>query len=437
MKKYIIVVLILLMVIISVLLKGNNELKEKPNSFDNHQENINYVDKVFKYDFIKENYSLEFLNWLDEKYPKAMEQIANLLDNNNFNESSWYDVTHNSIVVLKDLYNNAYENAFNVQIINNDKPEITLSFVGDVSLADNWSVMPKYDERKKGINGILTQEVLDIMTSSDVMVANNEFTVSTRGTPMSGKAFTFRADPSRLKIYKEMGVDLVTLANNHIYDFGKDAFMDMLVSLKENNIPYIGAGNNLNEAMEPYYFVVNGRKIAFVNATRAEKNIMTPGATQNEAGVLRCYDPENFIKAIKLAKANSDYVIALIHWGAESYHTLEDVQITTGKTYLESGADVIVGGHAHKLQGMEFYQNKLIAYNLGDFIFNDKTTETGILTVKINKNGELSYKFTPCLESNVYTDIMKNEEAINLLKQMEKWSINAQFLDDGTITVKE
>ncbi len=435
MKKRKIIIVIIVIVVLCIVIGKSFTSKEEEIVL--HKDETDYVNSILKYDYIKENYSKDFLKWVDNKFPNALKKINEQLENNNFDENSWYEFTHNSIVVLKDLYNNSYENVDNIQVINNDKEEITLSFVGDVSLADNWSVMPKYDERKKGINGILSEEVLDIMTNSDVMVANNEFTISTRGTPIAGKAFTFRADPSRLKIYEEMGVDLVTLANNHVYDFGKDAFNDMLVSLKENNLPYIGAGRNLAEAMQPYYFVINGRKIAFVNATRAEKNIMTPGATPTEAGVLRCYDPANFIEAIRIAKANSDYVIALIHWGAESYHTLEDVQITTGKLYLDNGADVIVGGHAHKLQGMEFYNNKLIAYNLGDFIFNDKTTETGILTVKIDDEGKLSYKFSPCLESNVYTDLLKGDEAANLLAKMKNWSINAQFLEDGTIVAKK
>ena len=79
------------------------------------------------------------------------------------------------------------------------------------------------------------------------MVANSEFTVSNRGTKMAGKQYTFRAKPERLTIYDEMGVDLVTLANNHVYDFGRDAFLDMLDSFDKYEIPRIGAGKNIEE----------------------------------------------------------------------------------------------------------------------------------------------------------------------------------------------
>ena len=90
-------------------------------------------------------------------------------------------------------------------------------------------------------------------------------------------------------------------------------------------------GYNIEEAMKPYYFIINGYKIAFVNATRAEKNIMTPEATETEGGVFRCYDPTNFSNVIKETKKNSDYVVALIHYGREDSHNLEDVQVESSK----------------------------------------------------------------------------------------------------------
>ena len=150
-------------------------------------------------------------------------------------------------------------------------------------------------------------------------------------------------------------------------------------------------------------------------------------------GVLRCYDPEEFLKTIKEAKENSDYVIALIHWGKENYHTLEDEQLTTSKMYIDAGADLIVGTHAHVLQGFEFYQNKLIAYNLGDFIFSHKTKDTGILNVKIDNDGNFKYYFDPCLEKDEYTKLLDNEDKQRILKDLESYSLNVKILEDGQI----
>lgn len=324
---------------------------------------------------------------------------------------------------------------------NNIQPDkdFTISIVGDISLADNWSVMPQYDSRNKGVNGILSDEILKIMRESDYMVANNEFTVSNRGAKTPGKYYTFRASPNRLSIYNDMGVDLVTLANNHVYDFGPLAFNDMLESFDSINMPYVGAGRNLDEAKRPHYLTLpNGYRVAFVNATRAEKwGIDTPGATDTTGGVLLCYDTAEFIDTIKQAKANSDYVIAIIHWGTEGSHRLEPVQKTTAQDYLNAGADIIVGGHAHTLQGIDYNAGKPIIYNLGDFIFNDQIEDTGILQIKFLAGGGIKYYFLPGQQKDVFTRLLAGDERTKKINEILSWDgSNAKILDDGEIVAK-
>ena len=317
--------------------------------------------------------------------------------------------------------------------------DYVVSIVGDISLADNWEVMPWYDRRDKGVNGILSDEVLKVMRESNFMVANSEFTVSNRGAKTPGKYYTFRAKPERLSIYGDMGVDLVTLANNHVYDFGPLAFGDMLDSFDTIKMPYVGAGRNLSEAKKPYYLTLpNGYRVAFVNATRAEKwGIDTPGATATSGGVLLCYDTAEFIDTIKTAKANSDYVIAIIHWGTEESHRLEQVQKTTAKDYLSAGADIIVGGHAHTLQGIDYNDGKPIVYNLGDFIFNDETEDTGILQIKFLAEGGTKFYFLPGQQKNVFTNLLSGGERTKKINEILSWDgSNAKILDDGEITAR-
>lgn len=377
----------------------------------------------------------DFLQWIEKEYKhEVIVKLSKYLKNNNYDKKVWHKFTNNSLLVLQDLYNDRYSDAKDVRQINVDGSDITLSFVGDVSLADNWYIMPEYDRRGKKVYGILSEEIVQIMNKSDVMVANSEFTVSDRGKKMAGKYYTFRASPKRLSIYSEMGVDLVTLANNHVYDFGKDAFYDMLDAFSEYNIPYVGAGRNIEEARRPYYFVVGGYKIAFVNATRAEKFILTPEATISEGGVFRCYDPSEFAAQIKEAHRQSDYVVALVHWGLEDSHELEDVQRDTSKVYIDAGADVIVGTHAHTLQGIEYYKNKPIIYNLGDFIFNNETKDTGIFQIKISRDGDVSYYFLPCLEDREYTYLLNGSDAFRVISDINSWSINAKIDEDGKIS---
>ncbi len=394
----------------------------------------NLLDKISNYSFSNEEVDYGFLSYMYDTYhDDVMKRLLLSLEDGTYSDYFFYETTGKSLNVLIDYYHNYYDNNKNVTIIDSDV--ISLSFVGDVSLADNWYVMPEYDARGKGVLGILDSGIVDIMRKASVNVLNNEFAFTDRGSKLD-KAYTFKGSPSRVSIYKEMGVDLVLLANNHVYDYGEVGFLDTLDTLRKANIPYIGAGRNLEEASGAYYFIVNGYKIAFINATRAEKYIVTPGATDSSSGVFRCYDNSELIRRIKEEDKKSDIVVVLLHWGREDYHSLEKVQVTTSKEYIDAGADLIVGGHAHVLQGMEIYKDKLIAYNLGDFIFNDWTTETGMLVVDIDKYKNFTWRFVPCLESGVYTKMLFGNDKKDLIKKMNKWSINTVMDDDGYIRIK-
>ena len=376
-----------------------------------------------------------FIDWIDANYQDSMKKLLSLLETTPYQEDMWHQVTGYSYRVLNDLYEKKYDSMDNVKVL--DANTNTISIVGDISLADNWKIMPRYDASGKGVYGILSEEVVDIMKKSDLMIANSEFTVSTRGTPMKGKQYTFRANPSRLSIYDEMGIDMVTLANNHVYDYGKDAFLDMLSSFEEKGLPHIGAGRNLEEAMKPYYFIIGGYKFAFVNATRAEKYVLTPGATENSEGVFRCYDPTNMINLIKSLRPDNDYVVAIIHFGWEDHHELEQVQIDSSHIYIDAGADIVVGHHAHTLQGVEFYNHKPIIYNLGDFIFSDNTDDTVIFQMTLKDDKTFDYKMIPGIHKNCYTTLHKDSEKQRVINNLNSWSINAYLTEEGQILEKK
>lgn len=430
-NKFIIIFILTVIVICSIILLiylSNKDTLENNIMNTNNTKEEKLINNILSYN-IQENIDKSFLEWINKNYSnEVLINIEKSLLENNYNTNIWHELTNNSLIVLLDKYNET--NNDRVKEIPNHN-NTTISFVGDVSLADNWYIMPKYDEREEKIYGILSESVVNLMKEADIMVVNNEFTISNRGEKIPNKLYTFRASPERLSIYEEMGVDLVTLANNHIFDFGDTAFNDTLDSLEQYNIPYIGAGRNIEEAKKPYYFIANGYKIGFVNATRAEKYILTPEATETTGGVLRCYDPTNFINVIKETKENSDFVIALVHWGKEDSSELEQVQIDTSKLYIDAGADIIVGSHAHTLQGIDFYKDKAIIYNLGDFIFNNETKDTGILQLKIDNNGNFKYYFKPCKQKEEYTYLLHSSEMKRVLDKMRNLSPNVTINEDG------
>lgn len=266
----------------------------------------------------------------------------------------------------------------------NQPLDITLAFAGDLSLADNYVVMDYYhNEAGDDLANCIDSAYIKRMNDADVMWINNEFCYSNQGSPIPGKAYTFCAAPENVSILKELGVDIVGLANNHVYDFGPEAFADTLATLRGAEIAYVGAGADIKEASAPVYVDVDGYKIAYVAATRAEKNIKTPEATETSGGVFRCYDNTDYVEKIKEAKANADYVIALPHWGAEHSTILEAAQTDGAKEYIDAGADAVIGAHTHCLQGMDFYNGKPIIYSLGNFWFDDYTLDTMLLELHL------------------------------------------------------
>lgn len=253
--------------------------------------------------------------------------------------------------------------------------------------------------------------------------------------------YTFRADPKRVSMLGEMGVDIAGLANNHVYDFGPEAMEDTMDALRLVGIDYVGAGRNLEEAMTPVFREIDGIKIAYVAASRAEKYKMTPQATESKAGILRCYDTELFLEAIHRAKQEADYVIALVHWGTEYSTELEEVQVVTGREYIDAGADIVIGAHTHCLQGMEYYQGKPIIYSLGNFWFNDKSLDTMLLQIHLAgadrtseiTAGNVEIQIIPARQENCKTRMLEGEEGEQLFDYLEGISMGIEIDREGIV----
>ncbi len=317
--------------------------------------------------------------------------------------------------------------------------DFTVCFAGDINLDENWCTTQFMSAQPNGIYDCISEELVGFMKGADIMCLNNEFSYSAQGNPLPGKAYTFRADPKRVEVLQQLGVDAVTLANNHVYDYGKEAMMDTFAVLEDAGIPYFGAGDTLQRAMEPLYLEVDGKTLALVAASRAEKNKMTPQATDVEPGILRCYDTELFLQVIQEAKEHADFCIAFVHWGTEYSYDLEQVQLDTGKEYLDAGADVVIGAHSHCLQGMEYYDGKPIIYSLGNYWFNEKTLDTMLLMLHFSGNDsetQLTVQVIPAVQSGYRTTFASEwNEQRRIYDFLESISVNVEISDEGIVTI--
>ncbi|HKL80185.1 MAG TPA: CapA family protein [Mobilitalea sp.] len=312
-----------------------------------------------------------------------------------------------------------------------DKAPIILAFAGDINFDEDSKPVARYDAENNGILGCLSPELVKEMNSADIMMLNNEFAYSLRGTETPDKSYTFRADPKRVDILKEMGVDIVSLANNHTLDFGMDALYDTFTTLEGAEIDYVGAGINLDRAKSAVYYTLGDMKIAYLAASRVVF-AMDWYANDTRAGMIGTYDPTLLLAEIKEAEKNSDFVVVYVHWGVERTNYPVDYQKSLARQYIDAGADAVIGCHPHVMQGLEYYNGKPIAYSLGNYWFNNSTRETALLKLYLNPDGSTQVQLLPAMSKGTFTYLVQEkEERDSYFEFMEEISYEVEFDEDG------
>lgn len=385
----------------------------------------------------------EFADWLYENYKEVTEEIANSVVGNTYEDKLWYEKTGKSIYVLNDEYNGLLADETTMKINEIYQKEsaneeyASLSFAGDISFANDYA--PAQNYTRLGINGAFSEGIQETMKAADVFMLNNEFCYTNSNSKIGGKTYTFKAAPELVGRLDEMGVDIVSIANNHAYDYGEQGFIDTMNTLKGANIPYVGGGTNLEDAKKNIvYFVINGMKIGYIAATQVERDlpILTQPATESNAGVTRCFEPELVCEMIKEAEKNCDFVIVYPHWGTELKKEAQADQQALAYAFIDAGADAIVGGHPHCLQGVEYYKDVPIFYSLSNFSFSSKTVDSCILNLEVTIDGIQNARYIPCRESGGMTyQCDKGAGDYNqIIQTLNTYSINASIDEDGNVS---
>ena len=252
-----------------------------------------------------------------------------------------------------------------------DEKPITLLFVGDIMLDRGVeNIWQNYqNSRYPFLN------VVDEIRKADIAFANLEGSISENGKNQKIK-YSFRFDPSSVEGLKFAGFDVLSLANNHSFDWGREALEDTVNILRGNDILPVGAGINYLEANSPAIKNVAGAKIAFFAYENIEPNSKYDEATKDLAGKssFNLERVKNEISAIKQLKI-ADMAIVSMHWGEEYQLRSNKFQQEIGRALVEAGADIIIGHHPHVIQEIERYKNGWIAYSLGNFIFDQNFSE--------------------------------------------------------------
>ena len=302
---------------------------------------------------------------------------------------------------------------------------IRLLFAGDLYLTE--LLQDKY--RRTGIQAAATEELLAFLQEGDLFILNQEFPFGTTGEAMEEKEYTFRVPPDLVSVPVDLGVDLVTLANNHILDFGRGPLTETLKALEGAGIAHVGAGEDLDAAKALKTFEIQGKTLGFLGASR----VIPEGswnASRYNSGVFTTYDATQLVEEIRKAKESCDFVAVLVHWGIERNTFPEDYQKTLACQYIDAGADVVIGSHPHVLQGIEYYQGKPIFYSLGNFIFSNGPYERIVVELELTGD-ETRVCVIPCASEGNQMGLLSDKQSY--YQRLEELSFGIQILEDGSV----
>ena len=286
-----------------------------------------------------------------------------------------------------------------------NKEEITLMLVGDIMLDRGVEYMvEKYDD---GDFKFPFLKIADELKKADILFGNLEGPISDKGTKV-GSIYSFRNDPKAIEGLSYAGFDVISLANNHAFDYGREALEDTFLRLKTAGIDYVGAGFNEGEAYggsTPVIKEIEGTKIGFLAYTNLGPE--TWKATERNSGIawINENDFEKIKKDIENAKSQADILIVSLHAGEEYAAEPTQFQIEFSKAAIDAGADLVIGHHPHVVQKSEKYKDKWIFYSLGNFVFDQsfsqETMRGKILEILI-KDGKINELIPKKIEINNY-----------------------------------
>jgi poly-gamma-glutamate synthesis protein (capsule biosynthesis protein) len=239
-----------------------------------------------------------------------------------------------------------------------------------------------------------------VFRSADFSAVNLETAVTSDGTPQP-KTYHFRAPTTAFTALRDAGIDLVTMANNHVLDYGQVGLANTLVAAKAAKFPYVGIGVNAAAAWAPYVTTIKGVKIAIIGVSQVAELASSWVATDTRPGEANAIDVPRTLAAVRAAKRLASVVIVFMHWGTEGTSCPNPDQLSLARQLSDAGASIIIGAHAHMLQGSGWLGHTFVAYGMGNFLWweNSYSTTTGVLELTLHPHAPLTARFIPAVVS--------------------------------------
>ena len=282
---------------------------------------------------------------------------------------------------------------------------------------------------KSEVETLLGHELYEVLRHADYRIFNLEVPLTDHLSPIEKHGPNLIAPTSCINGFKSMGIDLFTLANNHIMDQGVQGILSTIEALNKFDIAYVGAGKNITKAMEPYYVRIKKKMYGIYACTEHEFSI----AGKNSPGA-NPFDPLESLDHIFNMKKYCDYIIVLYHGGKEHYRYPSPLLQKVCRKMVEKGADLVVCQHNHCIGCKEEYMDGTIVYGTGNFLFDYQTNEywNSSLLLSIDDNDRINY--IPLVKKGEGVRIADKKDAMNILHSFEKRSF--EILDEGFIESK-
>ena len=292
---------------------------------------------------------------------------------------------------------------------------ISISFGGDFCPS---SRVQDYLKKGQVDEDDILGSVQTLFASSDINIINLECPLSDSGSPIVKEGPNFHASPSMIQLLTHIGVTGVTLANNHIRDYGDAGVIDTLELCAANGIKTVGAGMTLELARQPLYINVNERIVAFINVAEHEFSI----ATANQAGA-NPFDLINLLNDLKQARLQTDHVILIVHGGLEMTHVPSPQSVRSLRFVAEQGVTAVIRHHSHHIQGYEVWNGVPIFYGLGNMFFdlegmNSCWYKGLLLKLDISSDNTCSFELFPIsqCEHGLSVKVLDGDEKLNMFK---------------------
>ncbi len=314
-------------------------------------------------------------------------------------------------------------------------PPLTLAAGGDV-LGDRQ--VGVYMDKHGGEAPLA--EVAHLLSDAHVAFVNLESPLSDKGTRNTAKEVTFRGRVALVDGLVAAGVDVVSLANNHALDWGAPALLDTIDRLTAAGVANAGAGADLAAARAPALLDTPAGTVAVLAYTSILPEGFAAGAERAGVNPTRP-DEERLLADVRSAAEAADWVVVSLHWGVEYEGYANAAQREFAHALVDAGADLVLGHHPHVLQGFELYRDKLIAYSLGDFVFDHYSRATGeavVLRIEMTQSGPPTFTLVPVYLTDSYGIpwVVTGAEADTILDRVAGFSerLGLQLERDGDVS---